>query len=408
MPSNYNLSDVADSYGLWSYNDDLIYYATEDHENWQHRELVLRKDKNVRIYICRLDEEIFSEKPITTPDIFGGQQEKEKEELSLMNGDRVIDDATPIDIDEFEIEEGSGQDISKEWDKEKWDALLVKIFNKARVHSYSVIQLYDAPPYWRVFCDREITQIYYDDNDIPIRCDVSWSRNKPYTDKFDTFKETIDFYTPGMELTDLDGEKGYGMLIPFGIGESEDVLGEFDLEDKWTLLISLRYSGLDVTNNSAKSSGFYWLKYGHAISPTTKAYLDKAFDMAGGSSAVGAKESVLAGVEAMFPAKPEFTIDALAEFTRQFAAACRLPLTYFRSESEKGSMFGDMSGDEIQINKKKMFIFGRFKPYIMDLIYMRWGIELDDIEPFLYEAEEEEIDVPMEDEKETKKEEIIK
>ena len=88
--------------------------------------------------------------------------------------------------------------------------------------------------------------------------------------------------------------------------------------------------------------------------------------------------------------------------------ACRLPLKFFRSESEKGSMFGDMTGDDIAINKKKRYLFGQFKPYFITLIFMRWGITLDDIEPFILESEEEEIEVPMDNEKPKEKEEVIK
>ena len=421
MPSTFNLSDITDSYGQWTYNDELIYYAVEDHDNWQHRELVLRKDHFIRTYINKLDEEIWAEKPITTPDIFGEKKEQEQQEgqtqedLKLMNGNSLVEDTEPIEeIEEFEID-GSDTDISKEWERERWSLLLTKLFNKARVHSYCVVQLYNKAPFWRVFCDREITQIYYDNDDVPLKCDVVWSKNKPKTDKWTTFEETITFYDPNTELSEISPDDNYGILIPFGAGESEDMLGEFDLEDKWTLSVSMRYARLDVTNNSAKTSGFYWLTYGSAIDPTSKANLDKAFDMAGASSAVGAKETVLQNVTPMYPAKPEFTIEALAEFTRQYSSACRLPLSYFRSESDKGSMFGDMSGDEIKVNKKKMFIFGRFKSYIIDLIYMRWGIELEDITPYIYESEEEEIDIPgdendnpMYEEKENKNMEVNK
>lgn len=410
MPSSFNLSDVSDSYGLWSYNDDLIYYVCEDHDNWMHRELVLRKDHFVRTYINRLDEEIWAENPICKPDIFGNEkkeQQDQESDLKVMNGDNIVEPEPVQEIDEFEIEgEDSGKNISKDWERERWSLLLTKIFNKSRVHSYSVVQLYDKAPFWRVFCEREITQIYYDDNDVPISCDVSWSKNKPKSDKFITYQETITFYDPNMELSEINTDANYGLLIPFGVGESEDVLGEYDLEDKWTLTVSMRYSNLDITNNSAKASGFYWIQYGDAIDPTTKGNLDKSFDMAGPSSAVGAKESVLKNITPMYPAKPEFTVEAVAEFIRQYSTACRLPLSYFRSESEKGSMFGDMSGDEQKVNKKKMHIFGRFKPYIIDLIYMRWGIELEDIKPYMYEAEDEEIDVPIgnqqQDSKQTK------
>lgn len=394
MPSTYSRADVSDSYGQWTYNDDLIYFAVENHDNWQDRELALKKDHFIKIYIKRLDEEIFAEKPICKPDIFG-MQEKNKD-LKLMNGETIIEDETV-----------EAMDISEEWELEKWTDLFIKIMNKARIHSKSVVQLYDGPPYWRVFSDREITKIEYDENDIPISCDVEWSRELPHSDKYRTFKETCVFYDPTKENND-----DAALLVPFGIPESDDRLGEYDLEDKWTLDIALRYATLAVINNSSKTSGFYWCKYGEAISPETKALLDKAFDMAGSSSGIGAKGSQLDTVTAMFPQNPEFTILAVAEFIRRFASACRLPSEYFRSEAEKGGGFWGEQGatEDIRVNKKKLHLFGTFKNAFMTLIQMRWGIILDDIQPYILEAEQDEINIPLNKEKEqhTDKKEVIK
>ena len=58
-------------------------------------------------------------------------------------------------------------------------------------------------------------------------------------------------------------------------------------------------------------------------------------------------------------------------------------------------MFQDKSSEDIKVNKKKMFVFSRFKPYFITLIFMRWGILLEDMAPFLYESEEEQIEIPQ-------------
>lgn len=406
MSSNLRIGSVADSYGIYTYKDDLIWFLVEDHENWRHREIALRMDGFIKIYIKRLDEELFAEKPICTPDIFGSK-EQDEERLSLMNGNNVIEDEESVeDIEEPEVEE-SETDISEDWEHEKWSHFCSKIMDKSRVHSFSVVSMYDAPPYWRVFCDREIKNIEYNDKDIPIKVKVEWSRELPFSEKWMNYTETITLYTPEMDLMELNEDNSYGLLIPFGTAPSEDKLGEYDLEDKWTYTVRIRYALLDVANNSSKTSGFYQYIWGRLITPEQEAALKSAIDYASSSQGVGAKRDVLEEVVAHYPAKPEFTILALAEFIREFAVTCRLPLKYFRSESEKGSMFGDMTGDDIAINKKKRFIFGQFKPYFITLIFMRWGITLDDIEPFIYESEEEEIEVPMDYEK-PKKEEVIK
>jgi len=404
MSSNLRIGSVADAYGVFTYKDDLIWFLVEDHDNWRHREIALRMDAFIKAYIKRLDEEIFTEKPICTPDIFGSK-EQDEERLSLMNGNNIIEKEEPTEV--IEVEE-SETDISEDWEHEKWSHFWSKIMDKSRVHSFSVVSMYDAPPYWRVFCDREIKNIEYNDNDIPISVDVEWSRELPFSNKWMNYKATITLYTPEMDLTELDGNNSYGLLIPFGTAPSEDKLGEYDLDDKWTYSVRIRYALLDVANNSSKTSGFYQYIWGRLITEEQKTALKNAIDYASSSQGVGAKRDVLEEIVANYPIKPEFTIDAKADFIRDFAMACRLPLKFFRSESEKGSMFGDMTGDDIAINKKKRYLFGQFKPYFITLVFMRWGITLDDIEPFILESEEEEIEVPMDNEKPKEKEEVIK
>lgn len=395
MVSTQRITGIADNYGIFTFKDDLIWFMIENHDNWQHRELSLRLDPYIKKYIKRLDEDIWAEKPITTPDIFGSQ-EQDQQSLQLLNGNgNVVQDETE-EIEEVDSE--SSANISEEWDHEKWNKLMAKMKDKARLHSYCVVCLYDAPPYWRVFCDREIKWIYYDDNDIPYKVDVEWSRALPYNDKYLNFEDTIKLYKPDMDLTELEDETRYGLLVPYGTAESEDRLGEFDLEDKWTIAIRLRYAQLDIANNSSKTSGFYQWVWGAAISSTQETNLKDAADMASYSQGIGAKRNVLEEIIAHYPEHSEFTIEAKQDFMKDFAMACGLPLVFFRSESEGGQMISSglfSTMDEVKINKKKLYIFNQFKTFIKLLIYMRWGIELEDIEPFLYESENEEVDVPM-------------
>lgn len=400
--SNQSISDIADYFGLYTYKDDLIYFIIENHDNWRHREVALRKDPFIKKYIKKLDEAILAEKPLTKPNIFGQKSRNPTEDTSdnkqFLNGSK----AKLLPEHLIEEPEESGLDISEEWDKERWTKLLIKTMDKVRVHSFAVVQLYNTPPYWRVFCDREIKQINYNDKDVPISCKVEWTRNLPHQDEYVNYSETIHFFTG--DLMELNENLNYGILIPFGVPESEDRLGEFDLEDKWSLAVYIRYALLDVVNNSAKSSGFYHLIYGDAIKSTQRQDLVNAIDMAGTGRAIGAKETVLKQIVAMYPAKPEFTIDALAEFIRQFAMACDMPLSYFRSESERSNLLGGTGefGDDIQINKKMRYIFSQFKEHFKILIMMRWGILLDDIEPYILESEEEEIEVPINKENQNK------
>ncbi|KKK99611.1 hypothetical protein LCGC14_2631050, partial [marine sediment metagenome] len=52
-----NISSLVDSYGVYSYKDDLIYYKAENFRNWRHREIRVQKDPNINAYIKKLDEE---------------------------------------------------------------------------------------------------------------------------------------------------------------------------------------------------------------------------------------------------------------------------------------------------------------------------------------------------------------
>jgi len=396
MTSNQSISDIADFFGAYTYKDDLIYFMAENIDDWRHRELALRKDPFIRAFVSKLNKELFFEKPIFTPDIFGGKEQTEEEGVPALNGDGNsirLSNKPPLEatqeMDVLGQTEKPTHDVTQEWEQEKWTQLLIKMFNKTRIHRYSVVKLYDRKPYWRVYCDREITEIYYDDEDNPTGCKVEWSRSMPKSNKYFNYEETITFFDG--DILTLEEGKNYGLLVQFGSAESDENLGELDIEDIWSLAIYIRYALLDVVQNSAKCSGFFWLMYGSAIDPTARQALLNALDLSGSGRAIGAGENILKQVTAMYPAHPEFSIEALGEFIRQFSMACRVPLTFFRSESEKGSLFGEQSGDEIKLNKQKMYIFSLFKTAIIALIKMRWGIEIEDVKPNLLAGEEEQI-----------------
>jgi len=398
MPSNQSISDIADFYGGFTYKDDLVYFIAENIEDWRHRELALKKDPFIRAFICKLDKELFFEKPIYTPDIFGGKANPEpKEEPAFQNGngnsyypEKPKEPlGTELGTDFLGQSEEPKYDITQEWDQENWTGLHIKMFDKARGHRYCVVKLYESKPFWRVYCDREITEIYYDNEDNPTGCKVEWSRSMPKSKKFFNYTEEIKFFDG--DIMSLEEGINYGLLVQFGTPQSNEELGELDIEDLWSLAIYIRYALLDVVQNSAKCSGFFWMMYGSAIDPTARQALLNALDLAGSGRGIGAGENVLKQVTAMYPAHPEFSVEALAEFIREFAMACRIPLNFFRSESEKGSMFGEQSGDEIKLNKQKTYIFSLFKNAMIALVKMRWGIEVEDVKPNLLAGEEEKI-----------------
>jgi len=362
-----DINTLTDVYGVFAYKDALIENAIENFLNWRHRELAIRQDAIAKIYICKLDQEILAERPIFTPDIFGGKgqpQEEDEDDISLMDGDDVISPA---------------EDVSEEWERERFDDLLLKMFDMARTHAFCVVQLYDRRPYWRVFTDREIQEIQYDKNDNPIGCKVEWTKQMHLSTKLRFHRETLRFYDETRQNND-----GTALFVSFGnpIGQN---LGEYDLQHLWSLIVWLRYIYLDIVNNSAKSSGFYHLKYGSALTPTERDNLVNAMDISGGMRAVGAKESALAEIVAMYPPNSQFSIEAAEALMLLVAGASRLPLSFYRGERESGGMNSGMAGyiDEGKVTEKKKQVFKSFTTYIKKLVEIRWGIVIEDVVPYI-------------------------
>ena len=370
------LSDMTHIFGIYSYKSPLIRARAEDHSNWKHREFTVKKDYLARAYITKLDEEIFAEKPIFTPNIFSEKDTNAMPDLEIVP---------------------SVWDVSFEWDLEKWDDLNKKMFDLARVHSFCVVQLYNKPPYWKVFTWREIEKIVYDKNDNPIGCKVVWEKKLIGSGKYRRHTENLTFYR-----NEKDNNDGTALLVPFGVPTGDD-LGEYDLEQLWDLLMYIRYCLLDIATNSAKTSGFYHWKWKSGVKEEAMQEVLDAADVVGSGSGVSASEDALIEINPIHPTKPEFTIEALEINLKLFAGAARLPLRFFRSEKDKGAGFGGVGEyvDEALVTKKKKYIFGEFANAIKKLVEMRWGIIVDDVKPFI-QAEFDAIELDVEEKSENK------
>ena len=370
------LADMTQVFGIYAYKSPLIRARAEDHKNWKHREFTVKKDYLARTYITVLDEEILAERPIFTPNIFS------ELDTNIMPDTQVVP---------------SVYDVSYEWELELWDKMLKKMFDLARVHSFCIVQFYNKAPWWRIFTWREIDKIEYDSNDNPIGCKVVWEKKLVGSGKWRRHTENLNFYRIGKENND-----GTALLVPFGTPTGDD-LGEYNLEDKWDFLMYIRYCLLDIANNSAKSSGFFHYKWGTGTKEEQIQEVLDAADVAGSGSGVGASETALIEIKAIFPEHPEFTIAALENDLRLFAGACRLPLRFFRSEKDKGAGFGGIGEyvDEALVTKKKKYIFAEFEGAIKKLVQMRWGIIVDDVKPFI-QAEFDAIELDIEEKSENK------
>ena len=163
------------------------------------------------------------------------------------------------------------------------------------------------------------------------------------------------------------------------------------------MAIDLRYISLDISWNSAKTSGFLFLKYGDALKSGDSQTIVNVMDIIGSNRAIGAKKGALEDIVAIHPENCQFSIDAMLAKLKLFSSTTRLPLTFFVGEKEQGGVFTEGFTDEAKINKKKKYIFGQFKPYIKDLVQMRWGIEIEDVECFIEEQETESFEFGEED-----------
>ena len=387
------LSSLVDSYGVYSYKDDLIYYKVENFRDWRHRELSVQKDWLLNAYIKKLDEEIFTERPIFTPDIFGGKSDQGASVDEYADSE----EETSKSIDEsqsnaIEPKPELAEDVSEDWDLERWDNLLLRMFDTARTHSWCIVQLYDKAPYWRIYGEREVEHIEYDTQGAPKGCHVSWTLELPKSQGiFLNFDEDLTFFKEGQD------NDGSALFVSFGVPKGNR-LGEFDLENVWSIDIDLRYINLDISNNSAKTSGFYHLVFGDSLKSAGAQDIVNTMDIVGSNRSIGAKESALKSINAIHPEQAQFSIDAMLAKLKIFASTARLPLTYFVGEKETGGVFTEGFTDESKIDKKKKYIFGQFKPYIKDLIMMRWGIDLEDVEVYIEEQETESFEFGEEEE----------
>ena len=370
------MSENADLFGILTYIDPLIYYKMEYHNSWKHREVSVKKDFFLHKFISDLDGDIFQELPIFVPDILGSAEGASKPP------DKEIE-AQSLSLEKNES-------LLQEWLHEGYTDLFIRMFDAARTHRWCIVQQYSRHPYWRVFTYREVQEIIYNKFDQPVKAKVAWAKHLPRATTYEYHEETLNFETDKALDLDKNGNAiGKAVMVNFG-SDLDERIESTDVEAKWSLDIYLRYIILDIINNSAKSSGFFWLKYGSQMTDAKKRELDAIMAKVNTSNAVGATENVLEGMEAMYMKNPEFPVEALDKILKLFAGACDMPLLYFNGEKEGGSIFGENSGAMAQVNRKMRKIFGKFKKYILLLVEMRWGIKCEDVFPNIEEEEEEE------------------
>ena len=386
------MTTYSDEFNVFTYQDYLIFYKIENFNWWIHRDIAVRKDFFLKRYVNGLDTLIFEEKPIFVPDILETNKDMENPKPMTNEGDENVDPELiqpEKDVGELSLEPWNGINILKDWNLENWDDLMVKLYDAPRTHKWCIILLYDAPPYWQVFTYREIEEIIYDENDVPIKAHAIWSKHLPLAHKFNQHDIWINLAEEGAELKKEDGTNtGMGLFVNWGHDMEEDIDSN-DLESVWSLSVFLRYILNDILSNSAKSSGFYWAMYGGAITPALREDIKDAFENCGTNHMIGATEQTIKQIQAMFPINPEFSILAMDKVMKIFGGATGLPYLFFNSEKDVGGIFEENSSAMAQVNAKKREIFSKLKYYVLKLVEMRWGIVCDDVFPNIPEVAEE-------------------
>ena len=373
------MTDYSDFFNIYTYRDPLIYFKVETYGSWLHRELAVRKDFLLKNFINGLNVKMFQENPIFEPDI-----------LHSDDGDEDSSDPEGVNAEpELTLKPTfTDKSILNDWNRENWKDLCIRLWDAARTHKWCIVQLYNDYPWWRVFTYREVHELIYNENDVPIKAHCMWAKQLPVAANFNYHDETINLVEANAESLNKEGEvNSLGLFVNWGHDIDERINGN-DLEHVWSLSVQLRYILNDIINNSAKSSGFYWVMWGSGVSDSIKADIVNAFEMCGTSHMIGATEQAIAKIEAMFPKNPEFSIEAMDKVMKIFSGATGLPYLFYNGEKDTSGVFEENSSAKAQVNDKKREVFGQLKRYLLKLVEMRWGITCEDV--FLNIAEEEE------------------
>ena len=197
------MTDYSDQFNVFTYLDYLIFYKIENFDWWIHRDIAVRKDLFLKRYVNGLDVCIFEEKPIFVPDILETNTDMDPPKQIDGDDDAIEDDPEVPklpELDEVRLEPWTGINILKDWNKENWDSLMIRMYDAPRTHKWCIVCLYDKPPYWQVFTYREICEIVYDENDVPIKAHAIWSKQLPLSHSFNQHDIWINLTEENAEL----------------------------------------------------------------------------------------------------------------------------------------------------------------------------------------------------------------
>ncbi len=385
------MSNYSDYYGLFTYRDPLLYFKIENIDWWQHRDWAVRRDPFLKKFVNGLNVAIFQEKPIFVPDILQSDTSVESPDETTNDIKSTVekpDETTNVvNGDKLTLWNNENKNILLDWNQEDWDDLMVKLYGSARTHKWCIIVLYDEPPYWYVFTYREIVEIEYDENDVPVRAHAMWHKIVPLPTTIQQHDIWINLLEKNTEKLDKDGNNtGMGLFVNWGHDIDENIDGN-DLESVWKLAVYLRYILFDILCNSARSSGFFYAKLGGGDTKNIESKLMDAFENASSSHVFAADENLVKDLTAMYAANPEFSVEAMDKVMKVFSGATGLPYLFYNGVDDESGWWKENSSEMRQINNKKREVFSQLKYYVLKLVEMRWGIVCEDVFPNIPEPE---------------------
>lgn len=129
---------------------------------------------------------------------------------------------------------------------------------------------------------------------------------------------------------------------------------------------------------SATKPYFLHFIYGDSASDESIRTIENNMKYVGPTVGIGAKESVLLGINPIQSADLPSSIEALNQLTRMFANITRLPLSFYMGEKMTGGL-GDTGEtiDELKIDEKRREIFEHFNEICGEMFRIEFGETLE-------------------------------
>lgn len=262
------------------------------------------------------------------------------------------------------------------WNLEKYSEIFSELLTQSRAHGYALVQFNNAVHH-QIFSEPDRQDWVLDNNKLPKGIQIIKDFNNPDAS--------------ALPLTDVIWNKESQVyLFKYAEGNNRNVFAKADLNQAmWTCAVTHRQiqAALDVI---ASKPEFYFLKFGTgSLSDAQKASLMQAVEETSILQGIGASPAVCTGIDVIQYTCYADLLNCLADKRKMFAGLTRLPLAYFNGERTSGSGTGGSAENMVErkINKRKIILFNKIKPLIIQIFKDRHSIDVSNIELDLQEEE---------------------